>query len=255
MEQVEDSPEVSEPVIEHQEAEPEYKGEGFWDRTKNSISDQFDLVHVVPGLHLWSSRGTASASAKFPFWLVNSLGVEGFIGLEDSQKLRLGGNLSFGPESNGSFFGLGLNGSYLYSYEEPGLFFHFVDGYAFGPLLELSTLQVSGSSYGGYDALTLGGEAHLYGRYHLINMSRTIEGDLFAKLRILSFGQVGLAGSTTSISGVFGYELGFSGILKSSSSPWEWGGRASYRSDKFSVSSGSFSQSDLGLELIMRHQF
>ncbi|SMF69681.1 hypothetical protein [Pseudobacteriovorax antillogorgiicola] len=235
--------------------EPVDDGPGFLANVHNFFQNQFSSFHAIAGLNLWSATGTSSSSAKFPFWLVNHLEAWGHIPVEKGHELRLGSSLGFGETGDGGFFGLGLSAEYTVQSPQPGLVFQEVDGIAYGALVELETTQASGSSYGGYDALILGGLIKAYGRHHLVESSQTIEGELAMKLKLLAFGQAGLSGTTASISGAFGYELQALAILKDQPDDWEWGGLFRYESTDFTVDSGSLTYGHLFLGGMARLRF
>lgn len=214
------------------------------------LAENFKTGHAFGGLSVWSTSGTASASGITPYFE-----VWGDIDRNEATRLRVGSTLTVGPSGGGSFFSFGLSGSYTLVSQQPGLLFQFIDGIEYGALGELTASHVSGSPYGGHDAVTFGGLVRAYGRHHFIDSTQTLETELAFKLRLISLGQAGLAGNIANISGIFGYELEAASFIKGQKSQLELGGKISYQSNNYSVDTGSFSSKNLILSAAGRMRF
>ena len=218
---------------------------GFVQSTIDFMRQHFVDVHGVAGLNLWKASGDASASASLPFWLFNQFEFWGNSPINDKTNLELRGKLGFGPTDGSNFFSLGLSGALTRRYHNPGTIMSMIDGVEYGAVADLETSQVSASSFGGYNAITMAPVVALYGLHHFVDLESTLEGKLGLRLNLLAFGTAGIAGSNESISGVSGYELFFDSVLRSRPNRPEWG--MSFRYKKNSYSAFNYSETFIGL--------
>ena len=254
--------EIREEVLEESMAEepmPSDSGSGFLDNMMNYLRQNFNTVHGVGGLSLWEAGGSSTAKAKIPFWGLNQFELWGESPYSKDTNLQLRGKLGLGPTTDGSFFNLGISGAMTRRSPKPGLLFTFIDGIEYGGIAEITTVQASGSSFGGYDALTVGMIVKAYGLHHFVDLSKTIEGNLSLRLNFWSMGNAGLNGSKSTISSSpgahFGYHLEFTGIARGKPQDFEWGGILRYKNDKYTMSTGNFNIKETFLGALVRLRF
>jgi hypothetical protein len=211
-------------------------------------------IDLFAGLKMWSVSGGGSDSAKFPLWVVNTVGATAAtnIGLVKNTQLRAGAELGYGPTSDGTFIGYGLHGDLLW---RGALESETLKGWYAGPTLRLDGQTASGESYKGANLLRLGLKGGLFGRVREPDAPMDMDPFLDLTLYVMNFGQVKFKESTDSIKSGTGWELNagaYFGDTVKAVGESQWGASLGMANDSLSAGDNKFNRSIISLNALYR---
>lgn len=224
----------------------------LWQSIQEENLKRFDLGL---GLKIWSvekdksgagAEDGAKASSNVPLWLVNYLSLAGHFDWGSSDFSNLGLRLHSGPTDKGTAIGVTINASYIKQLSFPGFLLDSNDGIEFGGEFNLGTLSVTEESYGGADSLEAALLAGIHGRYHFIDMAKTVRYRTGIILDVVGIGKAGIPDAFVDIKGKVSYGLYGEGQLLPANDEWIWGGFA-----KLSVGSYHTSQNPISISEVL----
>lgn len=219
------------------------------------LNGKFQHAVVEVGPRLWQISGRGTAKAKFPLWLFNHIGATGYRSFGNNLYGDAGLDLDFGQTSNGSFSGFAVRTKLYYSaplQTDIGAKNAFWRG---GGTATLRSIGINDETYGGMDALMLGGFAGVGGTSE-IAADKNLDWYADMHLTPIMFGQAGVRGSKASIKSAFGWMLIAGATLPHDAKDFEWGGEFRYGSQSYSLAGGrDLSESELSILATGRYKF
>jgi len=232
------------------QAEPQDEGEqvSFMDVVKHL----FKAVSATAAIRSWSLKGDGqSSSSSLPPWLFNHFGANVHGAISEAMAYEGGAFLSLGLTGN-QYMGGGLAGRGIYKLNLGGALP--VSTLRFGADAVIETLNVPDGEIGGGNFVTIGGFAGAADVGRFLDQDVEWTSDLF--LTILGLGQVGVAGTLESISGVLGYGLRGNVFAVEGANKLEWGAGFKYGTQTISYGSGgSIKFDEIMLQLNARYRF
>lgn len=213
-----------------------------------------DTAYLWFGARQWKFTGPASATGKFPLWLVNAAGGQVKKEIMPSIKIVVGGEFGFGGTGSGDYIGIGALGRVIYESEVESMREAFDQVY-FGATGSYQGQAVNGEKYGGGDWLNGGLIAGVGSKLFLVGGRQVIDGFAEFSLTPLTIGRIGYDGSRHGVKSSMGWQFNLGGHLEGPARSLEWGGLIGFSGLNLLFEDGEEGHlSTLSLQALLRYR-
>ena len=201
--------------------------ENFWDQVSfgDMVPDKFvDDMTIYTGPQWWSVKSRDfSSSGRFPWWLVNHVGVSVTRTLFFKIKVGFGGGLLLGQTAKGNYIGYDSHAR-IYWEDQLNIADGLITGWHAGGHSSFSGINVTKENYGGGDWVRGGGFGGLFGTIHAGPANDRY--DWFGDIAVmpLNIGRIGYNGGRQVVESSFGWDLSLGAFMYAPPGAVQFGG-------------------------------